>query len=262
MSNFSNDLAKRLLASMPNRGVDVNVQDQTTPPVLFRLNQVIGETTLAIATSIGDKSVTVTDSTGMVIGQYVSILSAPDNRFYLAKILGISGDIVTLDTPLDFAFPIGSGVAFRNANMNVNGSVTPQVFSVRGDVADIAAEIDITRIIFSMTCDTVVTFAKFGDLTALTNGIVLRRKNGDYNNIFNIKSNAEIAGLMYDMTIYSADNPQQAVDGLNARLTFGGQNKIGVVIRIAAGEDLQLIVQDDLSGLLNFEIMVEGHIVE
>jgi len=242
--------------------LDVKVQDQTSAPVIFRLNKVIGETTLAIVTAIGDKSVTVADSTGMVINQYVSILSAPDNRFYLGKILGISGNIITLDTPLDFAFPVGTGMAFRNANMAVNGSVTPQVFSVRGDIADIGVEIDITRIIFSMTCDTVVTFAKFGDLAALTNGIVLRRKNGTYNNIFNVKSNAEIAGIMYDMTIYSADNPQQAVDGLNARLTFNGQSKIGIVIRIGPGEDLELIVQDDLSGLLNFEIMIEGHIVE
>ena len=75
-------------------------------------------------------------------------------------------------------------------------------------------------------------------------------------------SNAEIAGIMFDMNIYSAANPQQGFDGLNARLTFGGQSKLGVVIRIASGEDLQLIVQDDLTGLLAFEIMIEGHIVD
>jgi len=259
---FPNELLKKLLQAMPNRGVDVNVQDQTTPPVLFRMNQVIGETTLAIETAIDDTVINVVSSTGMVIGQYVSVLSEPDNRFYLAKILDINTNAITMDTPLDFAFPIGSGVAFRSADMNVNGLVTPQVFSVRGDVADIGVEIDITRIIISMTCDGVVTYPKFGDLLPLANGIVLRRKNGVYNNIFNLKSNAEIAGIMFDMNIYSASNPQQGFDGLNARLTFGGQSKLGVVIRIAAGEDLQLIVQDDLSGLLAFEIMVEGHIVE
>ena len=103
---------------------------------------------------------------------------------------------------------------------------------------------------------------KFGDLAKLTRGLAVRRKDGNIVNYFNIKDNSEIAGIMYDWTPSIASNPGQGVDGFYSRLTFAGQDKIGVVVRLGAGEDLQFVVQDDLTGLLSLEIVAEGHIVE
>lgn len=67
---------------------------------------------------------------------------------------------------------------------------------------------------------------------------------------------------MYDFTVYEASNPSQGIDGFCGRLTFGGQSKLGVVLRVGPDENLQLIVQDDLSYLVDFEIMLEGHVVQ
>jgi hypothetical protein len=202
--------------------------------------------------------------TGFIDGAFITITNIVENRYYTAKQVGaISGSTVTLDTPLDFAFPAGSRITNGTVDMAVNGSVTPQYFSLRAADPGIPVEIDITRIIFKCLTATAVDAEKFGDLAALINGIVLRvvDDSGPYYNVFNAKTNLDLAGMMYDLTFYEAINPTQGVDGFVGRLTFAGQNKIGVTIRVGTGQDLQMIIQDNLSGLDLFELTVEGHVV-
>jgi len=67
---------------------------------------------------------------------------------------------------------------------------------------------------------------------------------------------------MYDWTPYAALNPVQGIDGFVARLTFAGQNKVGVAIRLPIGQDLEVLVQDDLEAITKLEIVAEGHIVD
>jgi hypothetical protein len=108
-----------------------------------------------------------------------------------------------------------------------------------------------------------VDLSKFGDIAGgITNGIVMRKVDGTYRNIFNVKTNGEMAGIMFDFDILSAQNVNQGQNGFNGRLTFAGQSKVGVTIRLAPGEDLQLLVRDDLTDLDLLEIVAEGHEVE
>jgi hypothetical protein len=44
-------------------------------------------------------------------------------------------------------------------------------------------------------------------------------------------------------------------------MTFGGEEKMGTVVRVGPGEDLEWVVQDDLSSLLNFQNVAEGALV-
>lgn len=243
--------------------IDVNVQDQTTNVLIGYMSDEHASTTIAATGAINDLEIQVADATDFVAGDYLSIFSVPDNRVYLASILSVAGSTVNLDTPLDFAFPIGSFVTAGNRNMNVDGSVTPVVYGLRNTDEAIGTAFDITRLIFTMTTDAAVDLSKFGDIAGgLTRGVVMRKKDGVYANIFNVKTNGELANIMYDVTIESASNPAQGQNGLIGRLTFGGQSKIGVVVRLEPGEDIQLIVQDDLSDLLSFGIIAEGHAVE
>ena len=53
---------------------------------------------------------------------------------------------------------------------------------------------------------------------------------------------------------------QSGTYGVKGRLTFGGQNKLGVVIQLGIDEDLEMIVQDDLTGLVDFRVVAEGHV--
>ena len=49
---------------------------------------------------------------------------------------------------------------------------------------------------------------------------------------------------------------------MGCRFTLAGPSKVGVTIRLPIGEDLQLIVQDNLINVDNFGIIAEGHLVD
>jgi hypothetical protein len=220
-------------------------------------------TLLATELEINDYSFDVDDITGFIVGQYLSLFNIAANRFYLAEILIISGVTITTDSPLDFAYPIGTFVTGGDRNMNVDGSGTPVIFGLRNTEQAIGSAFDITRIIFTCTTTNKVDLSKFGDIVGgLTRGIVFRHKDTIYHNVFNVKTNGGLDNIMYDWKPYDAQNLQQGQNGFTGRLTFAGPSKVGVVIRLEPGEDIQLIVQDDLTDLLVFSLIAEGHVVE
>jgi len=249
--------------SVIGNSVDINIQDQTTDVMIVPFSNVIAETTVAIEGAIGDTVINVTSATGIAVGHLLTLYNSEANRVYFGGVLSISVNAITVDMPLDFAFPVASFVSSGSVQLNVDGSETPQIFGIRNTEEAIPLSVDITRIIFVCLTATANDFSTFGDIAnGLTNGIVLRTKNGRYKNIFNVKTNLELASLMFDFDIFAATNPQQGTDGFKGMMTFGGQDNIGVVIRLCPGEDLQLIIQDDLSTLASFSILIEGHVVD
>lgn len=246
---------------------DVYIQDQTTPPFDLYFAQAQGApTTLTIGTTIDDTTITVASVANIALGDYIGIFSGAsgENRFYFGEVLGVSGLIVTLDTPLDFAFSAGDSVQSTTRDLNVAASrIAPQTFSVRGPGTGSPVSIDITRLLFSLITAAAGELQDFGDIAGgLLNGIVLRRNNGFITNIANIKTNRDLKNLAYDYTSFDAANPGQGEYGSATRYTFGGQDKHGVVIRLSANESLDLIIQDDLSSLSSFRIIGAGHQVE
>ena len=63
----------------------------------------------------------------------------------------------------------------------------------------------------------------------------------------------ELKNITYDMEIQTAAN--QAQDGLTSRFTL---TQLEQVVRIGAGEDLQVVIQDDLTSLDSFTAIAEG----
>lgn len=250
----------------PNGGIDVNVQDQTSPPIDFFFTQLKGTpTTIAVQTSIDDYSVNVVSGAGCSVGDYVGIFNADNplnNRAYFGTVTTINANLITLDTPVDFAFKVGDTFACFTRDINdANGSTTPEIFQVQVG-PNATQSIDITRLMISMLTNSAVDLNKFGDLTALVRGCVLRRVNGFTHNIWNVKTNGDIVNLAFDYTPYSASNPAQGQDGAKFRYTFAGQDKHGVAVRLNPGDSLQLIIQDDLTDLAQFRIIAEGHYVD
>jgi hypothetical protein len=245
--------------------IDVDVSDQTTRPVVVKFNEVQKSTTLSADAVKGARTITLTNTTGFVDGRYIILFNVDNSRFSFMNQIGAPvGNVVTIDTPLECSFPSGTFVDSTITNMNVDGSGTARTFGLRGTGSPpgVDLKVDITRIIFHMVTDSAINLLLFGNITALTRGIVLRRRNDITENIFNLKNNGEIAGTMFDFDVQEAINPAQGVDGFVSRLTFAGQNKIGVAVRLPVGDDLELIIQDDLTDLTLFEIVAEGHIVE
>jgi hypothetical protein len=251
-----------------NTGTDVNQSDQATPAVIQKFNHVTNSTTLAAPALINTRTVTLTSTTGVYDGSgvepasHIVIFSPTEIRFSSYTVTNLTGNVATLDSLLDFSFPSGSFVDVAYTNMNVDGSTTPVVFGIRGinQPEGVKLTYDLTRIIIGCKTDTSVDLAKFGDLPKLTNGLLLRTVNGDTFNIFNAKSNREIGNLMYDYTPFDSQNAVQGQHGFVSRMTFAGQSKIGVVLRLPIGWDAQIIVQDDLTLLDTFEVMSEGHL--
>lgn len=242
-----------------NGGIPVNLQDQTTPMIIMPLHQEIGNTTLSGNFTIGDYVIPLVSVSGISNGDYVEVFNVANQRFWHGTVLSISGTNLTVDSPSDFNFTSGDPFHNGNKQLNVDGSSTIQTFS-GGLHENLGLEYDITRIIFHMTDGQAMDDTKFGGISALTNGIVLRSRNGVYNNVFNVKSNGEIGEIAFDKRY--EEKAGGGSYGFSSRLTFAGQNKIGVTIRLEDNDDLELLVQDDLTGLSTFTIIAEGHIVQ
>ena len=242
-----------------NGALAVNIQDQHSLALDLRFIQSQGATTVATATVAEDTTLDLTSSAGFVDGNVVGIFSAT-GIFYFGKQVGApAGNVITLDTPIDKVFAIGDNVIRATDNLAVDGSGTTQVFQVGPVGGATAVEIDITRVMGYIQDGTAMDDGMFGGITALTYGVVLRQNNGTINNFWNVKSNGEFGLLAYD-TSYSDKAPAGSY-GFKFRNTYAGQSKHGVTIRLDPGDTLELLVQDNLTGLEAFNVMAQGHVV-
>jgi hypothetical protein len=227
---------------------------------LIPMNRIVFSTLTAAVTSIDSKTIVVDDATGIIVGHFVIMFNATLGTAYYGTVLNIATNTLTMDTPINDVYPVGSNVDATVTNMAVDGSVTPVKFRRRGaGITNLTKTLIISRLMFQMFTDTVPNFDTFGDIARLENGVVMREINGSITHIFNIKSNADLASLTFDYNVYQATNPAQGEDGLTARLSFGGDSKIGAAIELKSTEDLEIIIQDDLSDIVIFKIIAEGY---
>lgn len=210
--------------------------------------------TLSAGTSVNDESITVTDSTGISNDDVICIKEKA--RYYQGLVTGVVGNVVSLDVPLDEAFTTSAVVENAAYDLAVDGSSTTQVFKV---AAPANATWHIYRIVFTITDNSAMDDSKFGGITALTNGVLIRASNGIAKNIFNVKSNSDFASIAYDLT-YSDKAPAGSF-GLRCRRTFNGEEKNGVVLALHGndGDTFEFWVRDDLTDLSSFKIRVQGH---
>lgn len=249
---------------------DTNLQDQTSRAIILKFNEISNTTALSVAGTKDTNTITVSSTTGFTAGKYIIVFDPLSKNFSFYTQIGAAvGNVITLDTPLDFSYPIGTNVDTAITNMNVDGSGTPRIFGLRGmgSPPGVDIKVDITRIMFHCISALPVDLTTLGGIAGgLTKGIVCRKRDGIFQNIFNIKTNGELeGGLAFDHTIHAATNPQQLIDGFSSRFTFAGQSKVGVAVRLPVGEDLEMIIQDNLNigvpTLTLLEMTAEGHVV-
>ena len=251
---------QRMIIAESNGGLPVNIQDQTTPALIIPMLRPITSTTITADTVVNTYTITVASAAGLNVGDMFRIIDVVSNRFYQGTILNISGTTITTDAPFDFVYLSGSEFATGDLNMAIDGSVTPQIYKMRIGSTSIPAEADITRLIIVCETNGAVDLNKFGDIAGgLARGIVFRAVNGTTQNVFLVKTNKGFAGIAYDFTVYSASNPSQGINGFALRLTFNGQSKIGVALRVGQADNLEMWVQDDLSSLVSLNVVLEGH---
>ncbi len=232
------------------------IQRMPTYPIIFaRLGQSTATTTLAVAVAVDDTTINVTSSTGMSVGDNIFIIHQTLPIVESFIILTIATNAIGIDTPSGNAFSIGDDVGTSNVDLAVNGSVTPVKFNLKTGIPEGNFDIYITRMLISMGTATLPVLTDFGDITSgLTNGIYFRKTDGNIITYFNIKTNQDLADLAYDIDFLASTGD----DGLKCRLSF---DKTGSIIKLASGEDLEMWVQDDLTGLNRFTVMLEGYLV-
>jgi hypothetical protein len=193
---------------------------------------------------------------GIVPGDELILLDTAANRSLQSQCLATAGDLITIDRPVDHNFAAATTLGrITNTNMAVDGSVNRQAFVIRAG----AVPSDIVRFIVTLTSGGSMDDGKFGDQPPLTRGLVLRIVNGYQRAIFNFKTNGEIKQFCYDGTYTSSTLGPAGQESFAARITFGGQSKHGVVLRIGPGDIIQWIVQDDLTGLGVARVSAMGH---
>ncbi len=246
-----------------SKGSAMFIQDQTTPVLTIPMLNTRTAITLAATAAVNQNIIVLEPGHGVTVGEIVELAKANESNFMQASAVVVATDTITLDSPLNTEYVPADTALASSSNMLVDGSSTPVIFSILPLPTQAG---DMVRIILELNggANQVMDFSKFGSDAALTKGVVVRINNGDgtYRNLFNFKRNGDFIRQGFDHG-FLEPKTGNTITGFVSRVTWGGQNKHGVVIRLdgSLGESLEIVVQDALDATNNtlFFIGAQGH---
>ena len=239
--------------------VDVHIadaHDKTIGEFFYNITATIS--TLSVVANEQDKVITVVDSTGFLVSDHIDLLNGIVQESTHPQIIGISGNILSLDRPLDSSFIIGDSVTRLVSNMNVDGSIVPVSFKLSPHLGE---NWHILRFLISMTHASAADDSRFGNLNALTNGVLLRKYDGvadKYITYTNWKTNSDMALDMFDV-VYGAKAGGGAFS-TRGRYSVKVATEAVPKINQTSGDFLEILIQDNLTGLDTMAIKAQGHI--
>lgn len=216
-------------------------------------------TTLAANAPAGSTQITVVSAAGFVVGDYLHISNITTLERHHPRITVIAGALITLDGPLDYSFIIGDSVIRTLVDMNVSGTLaSPKSFKSMPRVGEVW---HFLSILIEITHTTAGDNGLFGNLAALTNGVVIRRYNGltgTFNTLTNWKTNG---GIMTDTgnIAYVTRSGGGGAYGTNAYGNFKSNAGGTVYLNGTNGDYFEVLIQDNLTALSRFRIKVQGH---
>lgn len=239
--------------------INVHNADVHNVPVNDFVHRHTDETTLTVATNIGDTQITIADATGFVVGAYVHLgpATTPIEPIH-PRITVVAGTIITLDRPLDFTHAIGDLAIVSIVNLVTDSVLATLENPIVYRYLPHAGEVEhITRLLLEIIHTAAGADDRFGSIPALVNGVVLRATvNGQTGTFTNWKDNGDIKLDMFDVN-YS-DKVGGGNFGTNGRGSF---SRIDTVIRLdpAQNDFIEVLIQDDLEALVDFRIKMQGH---
>jgi hypothetical protein len=239
--------------------IDVFIQDQTTLIQDLYMHRNLG-TFFLQDNAAADSTLLNVTSHNVTSGDLICLKE--DARHYQGVALTVTNSQIGMDTPTDYTFTTSADMHHAEHDLAVNGSPSSEYcYHIEPPPG---AVWDIVRIMIHMEDSRDMDDAKFAGGDALLNGIVLRRLDGGYKNIFNAKSNGDLAERAYDRDYNTGALGPAGENSVIVRRTFGGQSKNGVVIRLngTSGDQLQALIRDNVSSLSHFHIVAQGHVVE
>lgn len=236
---------------------DVYIQDQTTELVDVFFCRLLNNVTLSWNAVLDTNTASFNAWHWFVIGDMACFKQL--SHFFQAQVIAVNTNTITFDRPFDYAFTTSALVQRTTKELNVDWSTTPQIYKISPVWLNV--KFDITKLIFHIEDDTAMDSGKFWGITALTKGVVLRKKDGVYKSIFNAKTNGDFAHhcqeVQYD------DKAPSGQYWFRAIKQIWGQDNHGVVIRLdpALNDELQVIIQDNLTTITEFHCIALGHVV-
>lgn len=237
----------------------VTTRERAIDYIDFWFQSDVGTFTLAAPAIFNDNRITVNPGHSVVAGQY--IILRYNEQVSQFKVLSVTVNTFIVDSPIEFAYPIGTPGENGSISLNVDGSVTPQIFYVRPN-PDIIW--DIAQIVFVIQTASVPYGNEFGDIAGgLVRGVAVQTRGDDNRNLYNIKRNADFASyghvLNYDLEKLPADP-----NFVRAVRHFDGANRLGPLLRLCGTttplDELRIVIQDNLTGLGDMKASVQGFI--
>lgn len=209
----------------------------------------------------GTNTIEVVDDSVFTINNYVTITEGATVESDILKIKSINAgaNTLTFDRPLENGYTTAAVVAEINKDLaSANGSIaSPVDFLIAPPVGVIY---HIHTILFIIIDGVQPTIEKFGGISALTNGLVIRQENGVVRNLVVLRSNSDM------MEYFGGDEVnfiQKSGGGDWATYAIWHyEEHTRSIIRLLGddGDSLKFRDQDDLTSLSEFEIIVQGYL--
>jgi len=215
-------------------------------------------TTFATNAPAGSTQITLTSAVGFAQGDFLHI---QDGGYEIVhpRINVLVGNVATLDRPLDNDYVIGDSIQKAILNMAVAGSLAaPISFKLIPNTGEIWHILTIT---IDMIHGTAGDNGLFGNLNPLTNGVALRFYNGTTGKFTTITNWHTNGGISLDMggITYVFRSSGGGTYGTNAMGNFKDQMGSIVYINGLAGDYIEFLIQDNLTGLTSFRAKAQGH---
>jgi len=213
-----------------------------------------GQTTPSVAITAGDRTVTFTSTASFDIGDTIYIEEGMVFELTPLHIEDIVGSVITVNRPIDNNYTTSADIYEISTNMAVDGS-TPISFVVHPPAGMIW---QITRLILTITDGAAMDDGKFGSLSPLANGVLIRaHRGGLLATGTSWVTNGDIATDMYDVTY--TDKAPAGENGLRGRWTL---TKLGAILELNGDDNdsIEVMIQDNLSTLTSFTMKAQGRI--
>lgn len=234
--------------------VKVRQQDQTTPLYqIYLMSNDKDDIKLSVNIAPETIDIPVTAGHGFTTDDHMLIIEG--DNYIQSKVKNVSGDTITISTPVVYGFTTGATIIRGRINLGIDPSGDPdgtRNFNCYSELLGTPIDVETVKIIIVHTGDG--DDSKFGDIAALTNGLRFKKENAVSYNLGSYRDNATFEEFGADI-IYS----DKAGGGLySTKITFHLKEVFGNPIRLDPDENDSLLamVQDDLSGLTRLRVSV------
>lgn len=240
---------------------DADIHENVINQYLHQHSGIVTTLTTAVVGDGTEYEIDIADATGFVVGDYLHINTSSIESTHpqlLATTAATGPATFTLDRRLDKSHAIGDEVevAITDMSSQIGSLAAPQEYWVAPPAGEVW---HLTRILFEMTHGTAGDLGLFGNLTALTNGVLIRvRRDGVYGTLTNWKNNGDIKTDMFDV-VFDSRSGGGGSYGTSGRGTF---TNAGAVVRLDGdtNDRLELYVQDNITALDSFTMKAQGHL--